>query len=408
MNSRVLTVIEYEFLTFIKNKAFIILTAVFTLLAFAAFFIPGILGGNAAAAEPPAVTPAEKSILRVAGVADLDLLGELLPAFQLQASDAVAKDDLIRAFAAEPRLYGLLDVSEAAAALQVNRLGIGDPQPGLIQDAVKQYRAATALQAAGVDRAAALASVTAPTFTVSELASDIGKSQTQTYMYTYIILMWLYMAVLIYGQIVAGNVASEKGNRTMELLITSTKPINLLVGKVVGTGLAGLLQIFLILAAALVSYRINHGQLGGLFGVPAITPAMLGYTLLFFLLGYFTFAFLFSALGSLVNRSEDVNKSVMSVSMPLVVIFIVAMSALFVPASGHVTVLSFVPFFSPFLMFVRTQMLAVPAWQVIVSVLIGLATMVGMAFISGKIYRLGTLFYGNTVKLKSLFRMLKY
>ena len=130
-------------------------------------------------------------------------------------------------------------------------------------------------------------------------------------------------------------------------------------------------------------------------------------SLLFFVLAYFTFAFLFSALGSLVSRTEEVNQAVTTVTLPFVAVFLVAMSALFTPMSSFVKTMSFVPLFSPFVMFVRTQMTVVPTVQVLIAVVISLLTLVASAMISAKIYRLGTLLYGNPVKLTDLPKLLR-
>ena len=407
MNKRVLTVIQFEFLSFLKYKLYVILTAVLCLLVFAAFFLPGLLAGDGQAdviAEPAA----DRQILYVSGGSDRELavLGDLLPEFSLQASAEPAKA-LLASDSDEP-VYGVLSLSVTGSELTVPGLAMTDYLPGRIQRAVEQMSIISSLREAGMPEGEAFERVVNIPFSLRDLSADEGKGQSQNYIYAYIILMLLYLSVIIYGQVVAGNIASEKGNRTMELLITSTKPLNLLVGKVMGSGLAGLLQLTLILGSALVSYSLNRAQLTELMPLGEVTPAMLLYTLLFFTLGYFTSAFLFSALGSLVSRTEDGNRTGMAISFPLIAVFMAAMSALFNPAASYVRTLTFVPFFAPFLMLVRTQMLVVPPREILLSVVISLVTLAGVAWISAKIYRRGTLFYGNSVKPNELMRMLRY
>ena len=154
---------------------------------------------------------------------------------------------------------------------------------------------------------------------------ETGKSQQNTFFYTYIIIMMLYMAIILYGQLVATSVASEKSSRAMEMLITSANPVSLIFGKVFGSALAGLTQMGAIFGSAFLFYNLNASYWGGnsliqsIFGVPL---SLIGFSLLFFLLGYFIYAFIFGALGSLATRTEDINTSTMPITIVLSLIHI--------------------------------------------------------------------------------------
>lgn len=423
MNNRVFTVLGFEFTHMVKSRGYRLTTVILALLVFAIFFIPGITsgGGNKPLTsvviddigpdpEPSAAgantTTMNREVLLFnddyAGGRLLPPLQQALPEYNIIASTETPTSE--RDEQSSALLY--IDANKAAT-LVIERLDVFDVGMMRIEAALQQAYQMHALTEAGLSPDVAEEALNVGSFQVKERIEDVGKSQSQMYAYTYAILFLLYMAVIIYGQVVAGNVASEKGNRTMELLITSTKPLNLLVGKVFGVGLAGLLQLGIVLGSALLSFTLNP-EAAAMMGIGKVTVAMVLFSLLFFFLSFFTYAFVYSALGSLVSRAEDVNKSATLITFPLIVVFFTAMMALFTPEAGFVKVLSFVPLFSPFVMFVRTQMAIVPPLQVVISVAINLLTLAVVAFISAKIYRLGTLFYGNQLKLRQLIRLLKY
>ena len=247
---------------------------------------------------------------------------------------------------------------------------------------------------------------------VSGEVVSLGSDQTRTFWYTYVMIFALYMAILLYGQMVATNVATEKSSRAMEVLITSAKPTSMMFGKVLASCVAGLLQLVVIFGAALVFYNLNSSYWGGspmiamLFDIPV---SLLLYMVVFFVLGFLIYAFLFGAVGSTANKLEDINTSVMPISMLFVIAFVVVMSSM---ASGNVDtlimqVLSYVPFTSPMAMFTRIAMSTVPWYQVAMSVAILAASVVGVGILSAKIYRVGVLMYGKPPKITDLLKSLK-
>ena len=157
---------------------------------------------------------------------------------------------------------------------------------------------------------------------------ELGKSAEQTFLYAYILLMFLYIAVNLYGQLVATSVATEKSSRAMELLISSAKPLNFMFGKILGSGTAGLTQLVAIMGVSFGFYKINESTwskyplVTSLFDMPA---DVLFYTILFFLLGFFLYAFFYGAVGSLVSRIEDVNTSILPVTFLYMAGFLVSM-----------------------------------------------------------------------------------
>ncbi len=250
------------------------------------------------------------------------------------------------------------------------------------------------------------------------LTSDIdietivtGKDQAESFAYTYSVVMVLYMVLIIYVQFVATSVAGEKSSRAMEVLITSARPKNLIFGKVLGTGCAGLLQLVIILASAVIFYNLNKDYINSdmvksFFGVP-VSVAM--YSVLFFILGYFIFAFMSGAAGSLATRTEDLNVLTMPINIIFMISFMVAIYGMNSSAVDDTffVVCSFLPTFAPIIMLVRVSMGTVATWEIVLSIAIQLATILGLGVLCSKIYRAGVLMYGNTPKLKDIVNILK-
>lgn len=247
---------------------------------------------------------------------------------------------------------------------------------------------------------------------VSHETVALWKDQMQNYFYTYIMVFALYMAILLYGQLVATNVASEKSSRAMEVLVTSANPVSMMFGKVLASCLAGLMQLAAIFGAALVCFRMNasywegNAVIGMFFDIPAW---LLVYMLVFFVLGFLFFAFLFGAVGSTVSKMEDVSTAVMPITMLFVVNFVVVVSAL---GGGIVDgtlmkVCSFLPFSSPMAMFSRIAMSVVPVWEIVLSLAILAASVATVGVFSAKIYRVGVLLYGTRPKLRELVKAIR-
>ena len=236
----------------------------------------------------------------------------------------------------------------------------------------------------------------------------LGKDSAKNFLYTYILVFGLYFMIIVYGQLIASGVASEKSNRTMELLITSTKSSNLIFGKVLGGALGGVIQFALVLGTGFLAYRINaaawDNSLDFIFKIPA--NVLLTFSV-FGILGYLLYAFIFGALGALVSRTEDISASATPITLMFVVVFFISMTGMQNPDGLVLKIASFIPFSSFMSMFVRVSMGNVTTLEVAISLIILVVTTIGIGFIASVIYRMGTLMYGNRVKLKDLFKLLK-
>ena len=238
---------------------------------------------------------------------------------------------------------------------------------------------------------------------------SLGKDQMQNFFYTYIMIFALYMVILLYGQMVATNVATEKSSRAMEVLITSAKPTSMMFGKVIASCLAGLIQLVAVFGSALLFYNLNKSYwdnnmvIDSIFNIP---PELLVYMLVFFILGFLIYAFMFGAVGSTASKLEDINTSVMPITMLFIIAFVVVMTSM---SSGEVDntlmlVCSYIPFTSPMSMFTRIAMSTVPWYEIGVSIAILIGSTIGVGVLSAKIYRVGVLMYGTTPKIKDIIK----
>ena len=236
----------------------------------------------------------------------------------------------------------------------------------------------------------------------------LGKDQMQNFFYTYIMIFALYMVILLYGQMVATNVATEKSSRAMEVLVTSAKPTAMMFGKVLASCIAGFAQLVLVFGTAILLYNLNREALSNpliasIFDIPV---ELFIYLIVFFVLGFLIYAFLYGAIGSTASKLEDINTSV----MPITFLFIIAfMVVVFSMSSGTIdntamVVCSYIPFTSPMAMFTRICMSTVPWYEIAVSIAILVGSTVGIGVLSAKIYRVGVLLYGTPPKLSTILK----
>lgn len=239
-----------------------------------------------------------------------------------------------------------------------------------------------------------------------------GQVSGATWGLTYVLVLLLYMTIAIYGTYVAMGVIEEKSTRVVEILISTTRPFQLMVGKVAGIGIVALLQYavwigagLLLMAARGSLSTLKVGSLSLTFS--GIDPWLLVAFGVCFILGFFAYAGLFAAGGSLVSRSEDAQQITGPLTIILVVVFFIAIYAMEHPDGGVTQVLSMVPLASPIVMFVRLAMGSPATWQVVVALVVQVAAIAGSLWIAGRIFRAGVLLYGRRLSLSVVARALR-
>ncbi len=228
----------------------------------------------------------------------------------------------------------------------------------------------------------------------------LGKDSRTNYFYSYILVILVFFVIVMYGMMIATSVANEKSNRTVEILVTSTSSSSLLFGKVLAGATAILFQLGLIFASVLGAYHINREALGGMLDMLLDIPAdVLATFAVFGLGGFLIYAFMYGALGALVSKIEDLNKSAGTAQMLVMIIYFIVLFQMQAPDGIIMKVLSFLPISSYSAMFIRIAMGTVAVWEIILAAVILYASVVGMGFIAAKIFRNSTLRYGNPIKL---------
>lgn len=236
----------------------------------------------------------------------------------------------------------------------------------------------------------------------------LNKDSGSNYWYCYVLVIIVFMLIIYYGQMIAVSVTNEKSNRAIEVLVTSTTSNSLLFGKVIAGAIGGLFQMGFILGAVLVSYSVNRAQWGGMLDMFLHIPAEVLLAFAFFGLGgYLFYAFLYGAMGALVSKTEDISKTISGLMLVIMVVYFFSLMQLMNVDGPIIKVLSFLPISSYSTMFARIAMGTVAPWEIIISFLILAASIFGAGVLGAKIYRMGTLRYGNPISLTKALKDLK-
>ncbi|HEY5472654.1 MAG TPA: ABC transporter permease, partial [Candidatus Limnocylindrales bacterium] len=285
----------------------------------------------------------------------------------------------------------------------------------LIANAVTSLAIEDRLVRAGTSTAAVLAptrwevlpvnsSSTAP---VNSLNQEISSSLLSTGL-----VVLIFMAIITYGMWVAMSVAEEKSSRVMELMLNATTPLQMLAGKVIGNGAAGLTQYGVVIGALFVGLvaqgPLHRAALGGSdsgVAISGLTVPLLASFMILFALGFLLYSLLYAALGSLVSRQEDVQSATSPLMMLVMVGYFLSIAAVQAVTETWVVILSFVPFFSPYLMLARVAGGHVELWEFGLCVVLMLVSIAVALFLAARIYSAGVLLYGQRVGLRQLLKM---
>jgi ABC-2 type transport system permease protein len=217
----------------------------------------------------------------------------------------------------------------------------------------------------------------------------------------------MYLAILMYGQVILGAVIEEKETRIAEILFSSVKPFTLMMGKLVGVSLVALTQLAIwgTAFAAFALYGVNLLASRGLkASIPGIPFAHYIYFGLFFLLGYFIYATIYALVGSMVTTTQEGGQLAMPIILILVVSFYLFLPVSRSPDSSFSFWVSMIPFSAPVAMLVRIVTQTPPFWQIALSLLLGFGSVVLITWLASRIYRVGMLMYGKRASLPEALR----
>ncbi len=410
-----LKVLRFELNNYTKNKGFVMTTVLLALLAVIGIAAPTIYQnitgkgegkqeevqeagteGKMALAEPGALAGTARAV------------AERMPQYQWEFIEAEKEEAL-------EQVKDLVEKGEAEGGFVL------DPDGNYtyvvenlsMQDSAREEFQA-ALQSVGVNRFLGEKGVDLKEYAAVAawvpVGEDVilGKDGINNFLYTYVMVFVLYFLILFYGQMIATSITTEKSNRAIEILVTSVDSTSLIFGKVLAGAIAGLVQTAVILGGAVLSYRFLgsgwNGQLDMLFNIPGEVWASF---LVFGLLGYLLYAFAFGMLGALVSKTEDISKSATPLMLVFIAAFLITMWSLSNVDSVLMQVASYVPFTSCMAMLARIAMGGVGIGGILLSGGILAASCLLMGWLAAKVFRFGTLMYGNPIKLTRALRQMK-
>lgn len=414
-----LTVLKFELDNYFKNKSFVITTFLLALVIAAVVIVPTMIPGLLDD-ESETPEPGTSEELVIDDETDAESSDEEGSSYGIcVASDAkdVNLDMVCAAFPAEWKTYesekeirkavedgdieaGFVMESATDVTYVVNDLSMYDYLGEMFSETLAECYKQQYLLEKGLTAEEILES---ESFYVNVTEEVLGKDSGQNYWYTYVLVFVVYFLIIFYGQMIATSVTTEKSNRAIEILVTSVNSNSLICGKVLAGAIAGVLQAGIILGSGFVSYSFVKEAWGGLldflFNIPV--NVLIVYAV-FAILSYLLYAFIFGMLGALVSKTEDISKSSSPVLMIYIASFMIAMFGMTSNSNSmFMKVASYIPFTSGNAMFIRVSMGSVAVWEVLLSAVILAASCAIAGVLAAKIFRFGTLHYGNPIKFRT-------
>lgn len=406
-------IFQYELMNYIKNKSYVITTVIIALVAGIIMFVPNFIDIGSVTGENKNDVSDENSgadsdstILlydKSGMVTDISFIQNFYP------------DDAIKKASGENELVDKVKADEVSAGFVVNSLtdydyyvynqSMTDDNQVVFTQVMTVLNQMVYCQKNGIDYAS-LTQAFNPQIDCHE--NILGKDMGSNYWYCYGLVMIIFMIIIMYGSMVATSVTQEKSNRTMEVLVTSVDTNLLFFAKVLAGAVAALIQSAVMLGTVLISYKINQDKWGGMLNMILDIPAnVLVVFALFGIGGFLFYTFIYGAMGALVSKTEDINKSAGGVQMVIMIVYFITLASLTDVDGIMIKVTSFLPVSSYSAMFARVAMGSVNTWEIVVSFIILVASIVVVGIIGAKIYRMGTLRYGNPIKLSNAFKSIK-
>lgn len=407
------TIFKHELSQYFKNKIFVITTLILILAVSGFLFAPRI--GEIINKSKNTESSEEKKseVLVKSDNANLEkLLPTIAASFPQQnvkiTNDSV--DEIKKQIKEQSVEFAFVLSSDLKSYTYLaNVSALQDPNLNTMDNLLKTLYSHAYLKKHGLNDTQ-IAEVQNPNIT--HTIESISEDGTKNFWYAYVMVFVLYMVIMMFGQKVAMSVVTEKTSRAMEVLITSASPVALMFGKILASSVAGIFQITAIFGSAFISYNINksyfetNAVINTLFNFPA---SLVGYLLIFFLLGFLIYSFLFGAMASTVSKIEDLSSVVMLIQIIFVAGFVVSTNAM---TSGDVNSelmkgLSLFPLTSPMAMFTRIAMSEVPGLEILLSVAFLILATILIGYIAAKIYRVGVLMYGTKPTLRKIIKAIR-
>ncbi len=434
---KVWAIVRRELVERVRTKAFLIGTFLLPVFIVGMMVVPTLLMSGTARTKRIAIVDGTSQRIGAQVQAGLGAQtfsrdGEELPRYDIAVVGAAGRVEAVRdslvaltGFARDEMptgLDGVLVLTDATVdAGDATYLG-GDAGSlegvGELRRALSSVLMQTRLSNAGVDPAI-VGRALMPADLETRKVTDgrlTGESGGASFALAYAMGILLYFGIFFYGQQTATSVIEEKNSRIMEVLASSLTPFEMLLGKIVGVGLTGLLQLG-IWGGVLYLALSRRAELAGLFGadpnavaslaLPSFPPDLLVIFLLYFVLGFLIYGALFAAVGSMVNTVQEMQQFLFPVMMLIIFAFFGMFAVLNDPTAGLGVTFSFIPFFAPIVMPVRWSMASVPIGELALSLTGMVVGVLAVAWFAGRIYRTGILMYGKKPTVREVLRWIK-
>lgn len=421
---KILIILQREYLTRVRTKAFVISTILAPVFILALIGIPILL--STLDTERP----------RVIGV--VDETGSLQARLDTIAEGRYralppAPTDTLRSMVLDGRIDGYIILTDRHLTenLDVEFLSGGTGGLSLISDIRNDVR--TAIRDERLERAQVSAEVkeilAQRPGLVSRKITQTGDEESDTlalFIVGYVMCFIIYGAMFGYGAIIMRSVIEEKTSRIIEVVTSSAKPFELLMGKVLGVGAVGLTQfsIWALSSSAILAGAGLFMASGAPTGmddpavaaataeagitIPSISPGLYVAFVFFFLMGYLIYSALFAAVGSAADNETDTQQLMLPITLPIIIPIMLVGPIAADPNSTLAVVASIIPFFAPMLMPLRLAMTDVPLWELGASVVLMAGAFVGLIWLSARIYRVGILMYGKKASFAEMAKWIRY
>ncbi|MCM1292649.1 MAG: ABC transporter permease [Bacteroides sp.] len=431
MNSKTAIIIQREYLERVKKKSFIITTLLMPIFMLALMVVPALIMEYS---EP------ESRRLVVVDHSGI-IAGQLTDdgTYRIVTDSAGDWHKMIEDDQADAVLIIPEEIGESNAPLQLYTAG---PSSMLLEtdlkdqvDKIIEQKRLESYNIADLD--AIISSVKSDVGLRSQQYDNDTESSTMlSYALGMLLTFILYMCLLLYGQMVMTSIIEEKSNRVLELVVSSVKPMQIMLGKICGICLVAVTQILIwaglmaLMSAFLLPALIpaetmtevaamQAGNTQAIGGDVAVLQALsvlsnvgyilrlFGLLLLFLIGGFVLYAAIYAAIGSAVDNIQDAGQMQSFVIFPVILGIVFGMTAASDPMSSLSVWMSMIPFTSPMVMMARIPY-DIPGWQIAVSLVILYASFFGMVWLAGKIYRVGIFMYGKKPTVKELIRWTRY
>ncbi len=418
---KVVTVLRREYLSRVKTRAFLIATFLVPVLIVMFAVLPSFLisstGGHFTIAVVTADAPLVAEIQRALGTyqaADTGLVGKLditLRRVPPAPEATVQRTDLKREVV-EKRLNGvailsphiLEDGKAEYISTNVSSFRLMSRLDRAVADAVFHLR----LTRAGFPKDKADAITRPVNVSAVRIAQDLSESQKgaseRSFMMSYVLTFLLFMTMMFHGYYVLRGVLEEKSSRVVEVVVANIRPTELMLGKIFGIGAVGLTQyviwVFVLLNLTLIGAMFGSSLTEG--QAAYVSPTLMIFFVVFFLLGFLQFSGIYAAVGAAFNTEEEAQQMQTVISMVLGLSFVLMFPVMANPDATVSVVLSLVPIFAPMLFFLRMTIQMPPTWQIVLCMALLVTSVFATARFAASVYRVGILMYGKKPTLREV------